>query len=194
MKLTRCFLAIEYPTEIIKRLQKFILASQQVVPPGTVRWTSTTNLHLTVKFLGEIPDDQVEDVRTKVRQLIAQTSCIPIQVGGNGVFPSNRRPRILWVGTDEPEALLRFAVECEHACASAGIPKEERPFKAHLTIGRVKPDLADSQLHLLGERYLSLPKPEMGGFGIDHMVLFRSELRPSGPVYTPIEVFPFRAL
>jgi 2'-5' RNA ligase len=192
MRLTRCFLAIEYPAEIVERIQKFVLSAQQAAPPGTVRWTSTNNMHLTVKFLGEIPDEQVEDVRTKVRQSTVQTPPLLIQVSGSGMFPSDRRPRILWVGTNEPEELIRLAGECDNACASAGIPKEERPFKAHLTIGRVKPDLPDSQLCSLGERFLSLPKPDMGKFTVDYLVLFRSELRTSGPIYTPIEVFPFR--
>lgn len=191
MKTIRCFLAIDYAPEVKEKILQFVRLAQQTLPPRSVRWVSANNLHLTVKFLGEITETQLDAVRQNIRPVASQMIPFPLTVTGRGVFPNPHNPRILWVGTNEPVDLIRFAGSCEEACARVGIAKEERSFKAHLTIGRVQQGLDSARLRQLGDQFLSLPIGEIGHFPITELVLYRSELRPDGPVYTPIEVFPF---
>ena len=189
MGLIRCFLAIEYPIVILDRIKQIIKEMQSAFPPGCVRWVPEKNLHLTVKFLGEINETQMNKLRINLRPVCADSPPISLHITGKGVFPNFRGPRIIWVGAEESMPLRTLVQRCEEVCAQTGIPTEERPFKPHLTIGRTQRDISETDARLIGEYFRSSTVPEFGQFIADHVVLFRSELHPAGPVYSPIETF-----
>ncbi len=189
MGLIRCFLAIEYPKVILDRINQISREMQRVFPPGCVRWAAEKNLHLTVKFFGEITETQLNDLRMNLHPVCAGTPSITMHIKGKGVFPNLRSPKIIWVGAEESLPLRTLVQQCEEVCARVGIPTEERPFKPHLTIGRTHRDISETNARMIGEYFRTSPAPEFGEFSADHVILFRSELHPTGPVYSPLEKF-----
>lgn len=189
MELIRCFLAIEYPKKILDLINQISREMQSAFPPGCVRWVPQKNLHLTVKFLGEITPVQFNELRTNLRPVCADSPPIPLHIMGKGVFPNLRSPKIIWIGAEDSLPLLTFAERCEETCTQTGILTEKRPFKPHLTIGRTQRDISETHMRWIGEYFRSSPVPEFGHFTADHVILFRSELHPAGPIYSPMETF-----
>lgn len=181
----RAFVAVALPPDV----QAAIEGLQQELKPRrlNLRWVKPENIHLTVKFLGDIGTGEVD----KVKQVVADTACIhrPLQLSaqGIGVFPGPQRPRILWVGlTGDTEALGELAQGLDSSLADLGFAPEDRPFKAHLTIGRFKKEGHPGDVAGALERHRDFAA---GHFRVDGLHLFRSQLRPEGPVYTHLAEF-----
>jgi 2'-5' RNA ligase len=104
-------------------------------------------------------------------------------VAGLGTFPERGSPRVLWLGLAVPDTVLVLQAACERAAVADGFPREDRPFKPHLTLGRWRER----------DRRPELPEADLGAARVDTLVLFRSELRPQGAVYTPLARFPLGA-
>lgn len=191
MNLTRCFIAIEYPQIILNQIIKFRDEMRKTVPDGSVRWVSNSNLHLTIKFLGEVNSPVLDEVRVKMRNVCIGIQPFLLQIQGVGVFPNFRNPKIIWIGAEESDPLSSLARQCDDTCALSGILKEDRPFKPHLTIGRVTHNASGTHLRMLNDLIRPGLDMEFGKFEVGHLILFKSDLRPGGPVYTAIEKFPF---
>ncbi|MCJ8502183.1 RNA 2',3'-cyclic phosphodiesterase [Desulfatitalea alkaliphila] len=149
-----------------------------------LRWVRPANIHLTLKFLGEIPSQRVAKVTDAMQAAGRETPPLSLMVQGMGVFPGIRAPKVLWVGLGgATEALGRMQARLEERLAEVGFAPERRPFKAHLTLARIKARLdADRLLQGLQAAGGYAPRP----FEVQEMVLYRSELRPRGAVYTPL--------
>ncbi len=191
MDLTRCFIAIEYPQIILDRIIKTRNDLKAIIPDKTVRWVADGNLHLTTKFLGEIAPSVLEEIRSNMRNICSVIQPIQLHIRGMGVFPNFKNPKIIWIGAEESDPLLALARRCDDTCSLSGIMKEDRPFKPHLTIGRISQNASETHQRLISEYFRSTPIPEYGKFVVDHLVLFKSDLQPTGPIYTVIEQFPF---
>jgi RNA 2',3'-cyclic 3'-phosphodiesterase len=179
----RTFIALRLPAGVIGMLAEIQcrLKGHGVV----IRWVRPQNIHLTLKFLGDISQSQVETVVDKMHKTGA--SCLPFTLvtAGLGVFPGIKRPRVLWAGLsgDTGKLGVLYQILAEQL-ATAGFLSEKRPFRGHLTLGRIK-DRIDSKV-------LAKAMADVGGlksevFKIDEIVLFKSDLRPKGAVYTEIE-------
>ncbi|MHC4442304.1 MAG: RNA 2',3'-cyclic phosphodiesterase [Planctomycetota bacterium] len=178
----RCFLAIELPTEIRDRLRD--LQDRLSVLGRAVRWTRVDNIHLTVKFLGEVPDDQVSAICETATEVAGRFERFEVTVAGTGCFPPGGAARIVWVGMpDPPPILLGCQRVCEDRYARLGFKKENRSFKPHLTVGRVKDFGASAQIRAAVEE---LKQFNAGSFIVEELVMFQSVLKPQGPVYTPL--------
>lgn len=152
-----------------------------------VKWVAHENLHLTLKFLGEIKDAQAATLRERLRTEAARFPALDLNWTGVGRFPPGGPPRILWIGCrgDAPK-LVGLAGAVERAALEIGVPKEDRPFSAHLTIGRVKSQR--NQKRLLN----ALEARNDDGIGeqrADSFTLYRSTLTPAGPIYDEVELF-----
>ncbi len=178
--LTRTFVCIELPASI--RAQAEELQGRLAGLGEKIRWVNPTNLHLTLRFLGEISRSQVETVCLAVRCAAARADDFSIRLSGTGCFPSSRRPRAFWIAVAEASDLTRLfeAVEKELSCA--GFPRETRPFSPHLTLGRVRADRSSARL---GEA-LAAAKFDAAPFLAAEITVMRSDLSSSGAVYTPI--------
>src|ERR1044072_2998607 len=133
-ELIRTFICIEIPESIKERIA--VLQSDLQRLDAQVSWVRPANIHLTLKFLGDVYHHKIPDVIAAVRR--ANVSCSPFQVevGGAGCFPSPRRPSVLWIGLQEmPQALIRLHTAIEDELASAGFPRATKKFKTHLSIG-----------------------------------------------------------
>jgi 2'-5' RNA ligase len=157
---------------------------------GGVAWTRAENLHLTLKFLGDVERDRVAALADRLGALAAATPPFSLRVAGVGAFPSLARPRVLWVGV-AASPLASFADAVELVCRAAGFPAEARPLRPHVTLGRVRegnrrgvPELGF--LARDGGR-------EFGASPVADLVLFRSELGSGGARHTPLARLPLGA-
>lgn len=183
--LLRCFLAIELPATILNRIgevQKDLKSSR-----ADVRWVSPENIHLTLKFFGTIETSQIESIIKSIEEPIRTTSPIWIAVQGIGAFPGLKNPRVIWVGlNDERKELVPFQNRLERELEKVGFQPEGRPFHPHLTLGRMRSNRGKDELVKGMERY---QEEEFGKFQVEGVVLFQSELTPTGPIYTALRTF-----
>ena len=184
----RAFLAIDPPEEILQAIGR-IQGRLQMMIHGELRWVRPEAIHLTLEFFGDIPESAVADIAAVVEPAAAGAAPFSLAIGGAGVFPDQRRPRVLWLGMngDVPRLLL-FQQGLEAELGRIGFPAEERPFRPHLTLARIK-----SARGLTGlERALEMEEGSTAGeFTASGIGLIRSELTPRGAVYTRLKWFPF---
>lgn len=187
--MTRAFIAVELPESV--RQEVAALQADFKSSSADVKWVEAANLHLTLKFLGDIEEHQVSSLKETLGAALRDLTSFDIHLEGIGAFPKTTFPRVIWVGINQGEKqLVELANRVEQACAGLGFPKEERPFSAHLTIGRVR-----SKEHLAPFiKKLQLAEFRAGATApITRVVLFQSTLSPKGPTYTPLAEIPLRA-
>src|SRR5690349_12066884 len=137
MSLLRTFIAIEIPEEIKKEIAGQTAGLRRLVGKS-VRWVTPENIHLTLKFLGEISSSNIDLLAQTLKIEAGGHAAFDITVGNVGAFPSPRRARVLWIGLDAPPALSRLQHNIEAVTARLGYPADDKPFSAHLTVGRVR--------------------------------------------------------
>ena len=180
----RVFVGIPFVDEYKKNLKK-IKNNWANKLLSKIKWTQEKNFHLTLFFIGEVNEKKVD----QIKDTLENVSVAPfiLQAGGGGYFPNIKRPRILWVGTKKGYGeCIKLAEEVSSSLSSIGIKGDDRPFKPHLTIGRIKyAHLKDNWKELL--KYLNeFTWPEIT---IDRFILWQSILKPTGPIYIPIKEF-----
>lgn len=172
----RLFVAVAVPDAERERI---LAATRALRTRGlAVRWVEPEAFHLTLKFLGEVPENAVGRVRTAVGDVAARHAPVPLRLRGAGAFPSPRRPSVWWIGVEHSDDLQRLRDDVEAAIAPLGYPTEARPFSPHLTIGRTQRDapVRDAEALLPDVRYEST-------FTITTLDLMRSHLSPRGARY-----------
>jgi 2'-5' RNA ligase len=174
----RAFVAIELDARLREAMGE--LQGRLRSRLGGIRMVRPDGVHLTLRFLGETSPAQVEALRPRLASAAAACPPCEARVAGLGMFPDRGGPRVLWLGLDVPSPVVDLQAACERAARAAGFEKEERPFRAHLTLGRWRE---------------STPRPELlpadlGSTRLEALVLFRSDLRPDGAVYTALGRFP----
>ncbi len=185
----RLFAAIEVPQDVRERVGQ---AGRLLADAGwRAKWVTPDRTHLTLKFYGNVELERLDALQQALREAIERESAFTLQAAGAGVFPNPRRPRVLWLGLGghQLQFLNRLQIGIDRASADLGFPPEVQAFHPHLTVARIKPE--DLSTITGVERRLAelsafpaLPVP------VDRVTLFRSELRRSGPIYTPLEEFP----
>jgi RNA 2',3'-cyclic 3'-phosphodiesterase len=186
MSLIRAFLALEISPSLQKNITGHSAALKRALS-NNIRWVATENIHLTLKFLGDTSSASLQDLTHALTAIIAQQQPFDISVGGFGVFPNPKRPRILWIGIQAPPDLERLSRAIEATCVRLGYPPEEKHFNPHLTIGRLR-DGADQSALLPVLQEIEI-RP-LGSMTVSNITLFRSDLRPQGPLYTPLSHLP----
>ncbi|MDD5653088.1 MAG: RNA 2',3'-cyclic phosphodiesterase [Candidatus Omnitrophica bacterium] len=177
----RTFIAIELPKEIkleLAKLQEYLKQSG-----ADVKWVAPENIHLTLKFLGERDDKKIKEIELIAEEIAKNHAGFEISLSSLGTFPGTNYPRVVWIGiTQGAEQTEKIAAELEERIAKIGIPKEERGFSAHITIGRVKSNLNKEKLiQELSSTQLMAGKNLK--FKAGQITLFKSTLTPRGPIY-----------
>ena len=191
MNAVRAFIAVELPQVTRDALAEAQARLSQHAPRGSVRWVKPDNIHLTLKFLGQVPTAQIDTIALALKRAVSGLRVFPFEVMNAGCFPDAQRPRVIWVGVDEPTGALHTLQRAvESAVAPLGYPTESRAFQAHLTLGRTARDVKPSDLHKLGELVASTKVGLLGHVHADEVVLFQSELAPGGSVYTALARLP----
>jgi 2'-5' RNA ligase len=173
----RAFVALEIDTELRDRLAEVIRLLKERV--NGVRWVSVENLHLTMRFLGASSPESLERLEPALCSAATACPACDAELSGLGMFPERGSPRVLWLGTALPEPVFRLQEACEAAAVAAGFPPESRPFRSHLTLGRFREAAARP----------TLPSVERAVTRLERLVLFKSDLRQQGAVYTPLKEF-----
>ena len=183
----RSFVAVELSDAARQALGQVQRELDRQAPPHTVRWTRPGSIHLTLQFLGDVPPTQVGTLEKALHAACAGLPAFDMTLEGLGVFPNPKRPRIVWVGLTETSGVLqKLQQRVGQALAPLGYPPEERPFKPHLTIGRVAREAAQRGLPVLGDLVTGTGVGRLALVSVDHVCLMKSELRPGGSVYTPL--------
>ncbi len=178
MTTIRAFIAVELPGPVKDALGEIIRELAGRVPRGAVRWVRPEQMHLTLRFLGDTAVDQLPAIQSVMDSVTSGHSPFIMHLNGTGCFPNARRPRVIWVGLAGDESRLHaLKTALDEQLASLGLPPEDKPFRAHLTLGRVK-----DEREVLGVEWAAdVPSLDMPVTAIH---LIESQLRPSGPIYT----------
>ena len=179
----RTFIAIALPEAVQDKVD--VLLSDLRKADAAVRWVPARNLHLTLKFLGDVEEARLEELYVGIRKATEGIEPFRITLTGLGVFPNIRRPRVLWIGMDVPEAMQRLYENIEEELSRLHFPKETRKFSPHLTIGRVKGQRGMERLMSVVERTKFGPER----VSVARIVAMKSDLRPTGAVYSALEEF-----
>jgi 2'-5' RNA ligase len=179
----RTFIAIELEAPVRDAISHLI---EQLRGVGAdVRWVPSQNLHLTLKFLGNVDDRRIDSVTEGVRDASSDIERFELTLSGVGAFPSLNRPRVIWVGLHSgAEAIREITRRIETVLEGKGFKREEREFSPHLTIGRVSSLRGVQSLVACVDR-MSFVGPAMV---VDRIAIMKSDLRPTGPIYTRLAV------
>ena len=179
----RTFIAFELPPAVILLLQK--MQQDLKLLKIRARWVQPENIHLTLKFLGDINPADIDKIDAAMTGAVIESSPITLSVSGIGVFPGIKRPRVIWLGLGgDIRSLLALQGRLEEKLAGVGFPKDKRSFKAHLTLGRIKQAANPSVIRQMLSEYASLSPDE---FTCNQVILFKSDLEPSGAVYSKLK-------
>lgn len=182
----RLFVAIDLPYEVRRNLE---LLLQMLRPKADIQWSPPSNLHVTTKFIGEWPEEDLDILKQALAE-IPPPGEFRVDIQGLGWFPDGKNPRVFWAGIRADESLPRLARATEDACEALGIAREDRPYSPHLTLARIRRPVDLSPLRKAVE---TLPSDHFGRFTATQFHLYESKLRPGGSIYTKIASFPLAA-
>lgn len=178
----RTFIALDLPPAVQESLEHLCLDLQRT--GAAVSWVKPGRIHVTVKFLGNVPTDRIDAISDALLRSVAGTKPFRLRPAGCGAFPSMKKMRIVWVGLQgDLDPLKTLQRQVEDVMASLGFNREDRAFKPHLTLGRVK---GAKNIHALQEALLDRQGFQLEAFDVTEAVLYKSELRPEGARYTPL--------
>ena len=181
----RLFVALDLTPEVRAALVALLQKLQRAA--ADIRWVNPEGLHLTLKFIGEAPPEKLSPIQ---EALAGVTSPAPVELDFSsvGYFPNERRPRVFWVGVRASDNLAPLAAQLEAVLEPLGIPRENRPYVPHLTLGRFK---SPTGLARLQQEIAQLPSTQFGRVQAEEFYLYQSQLSPRGARYTRLETFPF---
>jgi RNA 2',3'-cyclic 3'-phosphodiesterase len=184
----RTFLAIDLPKGILDQIGSLQYRLRSSLE-GMIRWTKPDRMHLTVKFFGNLSGAKIKDASQILERQLKEIKPFSLKVETIGVFPSLSRPKVLWLGiANDDGKLAAVQSNIENELASNGFPREERPYRPHLTLGRMKTERRIEGLDRTIEEKKNFRAGEFEARGLS---LYRSDLRPGGPAYTRLGYFPF---
>ncbi len=181
----RAFIAVPLPNEVKESIHSL---GRELVESGLrLRLVRPEGIHCTLRFLGDIPESLVEGVGDAMEEAARGMSSVSFETGGIGVFPNPLKARVIWVGVKGNIAALETLYQrLQNALKPLGFQRERRGFSPHLTMGRWRSPLNASERELLKEAIHRHKEWRGGGFDLREMVLYRSQLQPSGAKYTPL--------
>src|SRR5512145_1575211 len=183
----RAFLALEIPEDILNTVSRLQEKLKREIS-GRISWTRPQAQHLTLKFFGDVSLDDVQKISAAVQKRVASGLSLNLKIEKLGVFPDARKPRVLWCGiAGDVVRLSALQKQLDTDFADAGFPAEDRPFQAHLTLGRMKDPRGVTGISEVLTKHGAF---SAGGFLSQEVVLFQSRLTPQGAVYTKLAVFP----
>lgn len=191
----RLFIALDIDHSIRERIARFMEGVRNFAPDA--RWMKEESLHVTLKFIGELPEEKVEAIKQSLSTVTSSAG--DIQFRGYGFFPTPKSARVFWIGMESGPELAALAAAIDEKTAAHGIPKEERRFSPHLTLARASGasgaprrqngDRPGRVFALLQEKLGKLPSPEFGTMTPHEFFLYQSQLSPKGSKYTKLASF-----
>lgn len=175
----RTFIAIDLSPEIKDQLEALVNSLKPAA--RNIKWVARENYHLTLKFLGEIPEHRVEVVKSVLDEAVKRHHQFNLVMKGTGSFPPGQsRMRVIWVGVSAEQELVILQQDIEESLIKKGFPREDRPFSPHLTIGRARVPEGQEKLRKELEKFSQM---EFGSMMVKEITFFQSILHPEGPEY-----------
>jgi RNA 2',3'-cyclic 3'-phosphodiesterase len=186
----RLFVALEIPAAVRRNFSALLEDLRGVALQAgdkRPRWVSPENLHITLKFIGQHPEDQLNAIRNALGD-VRSNSPVEITFGGLGFFPNEKRPRVFWAGLEASPNLPALARDVDRATATRGVAQETREFTPHLTLARFEPPGLNEKLRAAIQKNA---ERDFGSFCAAEFHLIESKTKPSGAEYTRLASFPF---
>jgi len=181
----RIFVALDIPGEIRERISDASAKLARACPEG--RWARVEGLHVTLKFIGETMEEKVGHIKAELAK-VRSTAPVEMDFRDGGFFPNDRHPRVFWVGINATPNLAELAADVERRLEPLGIPREQRPFRPHLTLARFG---SEEGLERLREAIRGLGALQFGATRTSELFLYQSRLKPGGAEYTRLAKFVF---
>jgi RNA 2',3'-cyclic 3'-phosphodiesterase len=181
----RCFIAIKIPFE--NSLSQFYEQLRKELSASVINWVKPENIHLTLNFLGELPDKQIERTIDELNKVALNFESFSCDLNGFGSFGSTKNPTVLFIGINASQKLIELRIQLDEGLKLTGYKPDERIFKPHLTLGRIKEFKNQPELRRLTGKYND---SFFLSFNVSSLILYESRLSSLGPVYTPIRIFP----
>lgn len=181
----RCFISIELPDDVRRSIDSLIAELRKA--GADIAWVAPEKIHLTLKFLGSTDDSLIPKLAELISKKLSQNNIFYIKIVGVGCFPSEKRPRVLWIGIENSEALSDVQKQVDASVGEFGFAPEERPFSPHLTIGRIR-----SQRGISGilRRFPEFRTADFGAVEAKNIHIMKSELKPAGAEHTSMAEIP----
>lgn len=193
MKL-RLFIAINLSDSLRRTLQNFQQDLRQELQGLPIGWSRIDGIHLTLKFLGDVEESRVNDIGERIVEIAGDWNPMQLELRAIGVFPSVKRPRVLWCGIDgELERLSQLQAALEGGLDMIGFSRESRPFKSHLTLGRFRAGISGQSVETLKLVINEHADSCVDRFTADSISLIKSELHPQGSIYMPLITITFQS-
>jgi 2'-5' RNA ligase len=186
MSVIRSFIAIDLPESLYAPLEQVSENLQGKLKDMPIRWVPVPNIHLTLKFLGDVSEKNILVIQEILQAEAASHKQFEISVGGFGVFPSFSRPRVIWIGIEAPEELHQLYRRIDVETARLGYAPDKRKFNPHVTLGRVSRNANSKEVRFIGGVLRKYKLGFLGAARIMDVDLFRSDLSPKGAVYTKL--------
>lgn len=194
MPTIRSFIAIELTSEVLNVLNRAQATLRQGPGGQAGRWVKEEGIHLTLKFLGDVPTERLEEIYQAVSRACQAYGLFELIVAGLGCFPNLRRPRVVWVGLrEETGQLAALQKTVERELGRLGFPPEERGFTPHLTLARVHQGASRTEIEALGKAVAEAPLGELARMRVTAVSVMKSDLKPSGAVYSELYRAPLSA-
>jgi RNA 2',3'-cyclic 3'-phosphodiesterase len=182
----RTFIAVDLPPQMLERIEGITTFFKKETPPKALKWVDTENLHLTIKFIGEINEDKVAHVKQILSNTLASQNAFDIEISGLGMYPNKNNPRVIWLGIAGRKPLIQIFNSLDQALTTLDIRPEGRDFAPHLTIARVRRNTDKATVIAIGKTLSQFKVEPLGAVTIDQVHLYQSVLEPSGPIYTTL--------
>lgn len=176
----RLFVAVNFPARLRQKIARLSRPMEEAGVPG--RWTDPDHVHLTLKFLGEVPPAELDPISAALEEVAGKFRPFEMTFGPIGAFPSPRRPRVVWLGVEQTPELRFIKDDLERRLAELGHEREQRPYQPHITLGRAPRDAEAGEFRRLEEVARSLKVSD--AYRVTHLDLMRSRLGPAGPEHT----------
>lgn len=186
MSVIRAFIAIDLSSDIQHRLDDVLQNYKSQLSNITIRWVAASNIHLTLKFLGDVSLSNLNILTDLIQTEISTHHQFDISVGGSGAYPNIRQPRVIWIGVEAPPELSAIQSGIETTTARLGYTREERGFSPHLTLGRVSRNATSQDVKAISKALEATKVGFLGATCVEKVHLYRSDLQPTGAVYTQI--------
>lgn len=182
----RAFIAIDLSPDIQRQLDEVLQNYRAQLPNIPIRWVAAANIHLTLKFLGDVSLSNLNILTEMIQKEVSNHHQFDISVGGSGAFPNMRQPRVVWIGVEAPPELTAIQNGIEMTTARLGYIREERAFSPHLTLGRVSRNATSQDVKAISKALETTRVGFLGATCVEEVHLYRSDLQPSGAVYTQL--------
>ena len=183
MSQLRAFLAIDVDEDLKAKMYKVIKEFRQI--DANIKYVDLENLHLTLKFFGDIDTEGIELLSSKISKVVGEFDSFNIKIKGCGAFPNTNRIKVIWLGIEDDEIVRKLHDELDKEFVRLGFDKDKK-FSSHLTIGRMKSGKGKNKVKSTIEEFSEV---EIGEMTVDKIVLKKSTLTPQGPIYEDLEIF-----